>query len=125
MDETSSQTSEPTTPRGDETSSRVPPVQSSAPPFPSLSARSGERNTPSPERWERQLHEGVGSGSPDFNGGVRFDDEECEREHIPVYERSPSRVPLITQIPPEDSMPKGCSLQSIEPLRNGSAKAQI
>ena len=84
----SSPTDESMTPRSDETSSHVPPTHSSAPPFPSLNARSGERAPPSPERRGRPPHDhsSQGSGSPDFGGGVRFDDEMDGRGHIPGYE---------------------------------------
>ena len=94
----------------------------SALPFPSLNARSGERTTPSSERRGRPSPEGFGSGSPDCCGGVRFDDDERERGHIPVHESSPHRTPLIPRIPPEDNVPKGCSLQSMDPLREWFGK---
>ena len=125
VDESSSPTNEPMTGRGDEMSSRVPPTHSSAPLFPSLSARSGEGSTQTPERRGRPPHEGFGSGSPDFRRGVRFDDDECERGHIPMHERSPQRTPLTPRIPPEDNVPKGCSLQSMAPLREWFCRYDI
>ena len=71
---------------GAEAPSRVSYPHVSTPPFPSLSARDEGRVPPSPERRDRpppdQLgpDRGYGSGSPDFGGGVRFDDDE-------IYER--------------------------------------
>ena len=98
------------------------------PPLPSLSARDGERAPPSLERRERPPHDqlgqdrGFGYGSPDFGGGVHFDEETCERGHIPGHERSQHRTPQTPRIPQEDNVPKGCSLHSMEPLREWFCK---
>ena len=48
---------------------------------------------------------------------MRFEENMDGRGHIPEYERSPKKTPQISRIPPEDNVPKGCSLQSMEPLR--------
>ena len=45
-----------------------------------------------------------------------------ERGHIPGNERSPRRIPQTPRIPPEENVPKGCSLQSVEPLREWFSK---
>ena len=49
---------------------------------------------------------------------MRFnDDDTYNGGHIPESARSQARTPHTPQIPPEDNVPKGCSLQSMEPLR--------
>ena len=76
--------------------------------------------------------------SPDFGGGVDFYDlESPKRERIPLDGKSNvsegrERVPDAEQYspprtnqhktPPEDQIPRGCSLHSIEPLRDWFCK---
>ena len=77
--------------------------------------------------------------SPDFGGGVDYHDHEStQRERIPLggnsdgRERAPnaerSSPPRIGQYtgqsrtPPEDQIPRGCSLHSMERLRDWSCK---
>ena len=110
-------------PIGGEATSRVSLHRMGIPPFPSLSARETSRAPASPERRDRPPLDqsgqgrGYGNGSPDFGGGVGFnDDDTYNREHIPESARSQARTPHTPQIPPEDSVPQGCSSQSMEPL---------
>ena len=93
------------------------------PPFPNLSARDGAQAPPSPERRERlpQDHTGQGAGfspgSRDFGGGVRFEDGDMyERGRIPGSARSQTKMSNAPRIPPQDNVPRGCSLHSMEPL---------
>ena len=63
------------------------------------------------------------SAGDDFGGGVRFDDDDAyERGHIPESVRSHTRTPQTSQIPPEDNVPRACSLHSMEPLREWFCK---
>ena len=77
-------------------------------------------------------------GSPDFGGGVGYREDDAHykghipegdrvsvdyREHIPENSRpSPQRPPNQSRTPPEDQVPKGCSLHSMEPLREWFCK---
>ena len=100
----------------------APPVSThhaGIPPFPNLSAR--DRRTPaSPERRERPSQDqgtqdrSYGQGSPDFGGGVGYFSDNMNRGG-PIPENA--RTTPIPRIP-EDNVPRGCSLQSMEP--NGS-----
>ena len=49
-------------------------------------------------------------------------DETYRGGPIPESVRSPTRAPPAPRIPPEDNVPKGCSLQSMEPLREWFSK---
>ena len=51
-----------------------------------------------------------------------FDEEPSDRGHVPRNERSPRRTPQTPRIAPEDNVPKGYSLQSMEPLRKWFCK---
>ena len=63
------------------------------------------------------------TAAPDFGGGVRFsDDDAYEGGHIPESARSQTRTPLASNIPPEDYVPRGCSVHSMEPLREWFCK---
>ena len=74
--------------------------------------------------------------SPEFGGGVDYHDHESSRreriplggssnegrERVPNAERSsPPRISQ-TRTPPEDQIPRGCSLHSMEPLRDWFCK---
>ena len=84
---------------GDDMPPRVPPTHVPVPPFPSLSAREGERAPPSPERRE---------GTPP---------DQAAQGRGPGNER-----PQTPRIPPEDNVPKGCSLHSMEQWREWFCK---
>ena len=94
--------------------------------------RDGERVPTSPERRERPPQDhggqgrGIGIGSPGFGGGAYFDEEEhvmgCTPERENSQHRTQTRTPITSRIPPEDNVPKGCSLQSTEPLRDWFCK---
>ena len=66
--------------------------------------------------------------SPDFGGGANYTGhyEEAShhrREHIPENDSpSPPRLSNSHRTPPEDHIPKGCSLHSMEPLREWFCK---
>ena len=74
--------------------------------------------------------------SPDFGGGVDYQEHESTnreriplggsshdaRERVPHVERpTPPRI-CYPKTPPEDQIPKGCSLHSMEPLREWLCK---
>ena len=75
-------------------------------------------------------------GSPDFGGGVDYHEHESlrreriplggnlnnERERVPNVERSPPPRANHPRTPPEDQIPRGCSLHSLEPLRDWFCK---
>ena len=99
--------------------------------MPNLSARETSRAPASPERRERppldqsSQDRSYGYGSPDFGGGVGVhDDDTYHRGPIPENARSPTRDAHThtPQIPPENNIRKGCSLQSMEPLREWLCK---
>ena len=103
---------------------------------------SGTEGSPAPRREVNPpAQEATGrdrdKGSPDFGGGVDFYDlESPRRERIPLGGKSASeereRVPDVERYspprtnqhktPPEDQIPKGCSLHSMEPLRDWFCK---
>ena len=74
--------------------------------------------------------------SPDFGGGVDYQEHDSpSRERIPLGGNSPDvreRVPNVEgstpprmsypRTPPEDPIPRGCSLHSMEPLREWFCK---
>ena len=62
---------------------------------------------------------GCSRESPDFGGGVGYHDlEPPRRERLPDSNReSPPRT-RQANTPPEDQNPRGCSLHSMEPLRD-------
>ena len=74
--------------------------------------------------------------SPDFGGGTDYQEHDSTtRERIPLSGSSPDareRVPHVEgptpprmsypKTPPEDQIPKGCSLHSVEPLREWFCK---
>ena len=100
---------------------------------------SRERESPVRETIERDRSR----ESPDFGGGVDYHDyDTLQRERIPLggnsnegRERIPnderSTPPRTNQpkTPPEDQIPRGCSLHSMEPLRDwfckGAALSQL
>ena len=60
-----------------------------------------------------------GQGNPDFGGGVAyFNDNMISGGPIPEN----ARTTPTPRIPPEDSVPRGCSLQAMEPLREWVCK---
>ena len=77
-------------------------------------------------------------GSPDFGGGVGYqENDDPPRGHIPKSDRdatqhrghipesnrsSPVWSPNYSRTPPEDQIPRGCSLHSMEPLRDWFCK---
>ena len=84
--------------------------------------------TPTGQREvETPLRKPTGSGyareSPDFGGGVDYhNEEESGRERFPERNReSPPRM-KHNHVPPEDQNPRGCSLHSMEPLRDWFCK---
>ena len=103
----------------------------------------GTEGSPAPRRERDALaHETIGRDrnkeSPDFGGGVDFYDLESSqrerislggksnasegRERVPDAERySPPRTNQH-KTPPEDQIPRGCSLHSMEPLRDWFCK---
>ena len=107
------------------------------------SARDVSRVPTSPERRERMspVHEFSSRrhsrGSPDFGGGVGYhesdalprghipennQDDAYHRGHIPESNRASPRPPNTSRVPPEDQVPRGCSLHSMEPLREWFCK---
>ena len=108
---------------GEEAPSRVSPHREGIPLFPNLGAGDVSRALTSLERRDRPPQDqgqtrSHGQGSPDFGGGVGYHDDGMYRGGpIPENARSPTRAMLTPKIPPKDSVPKGCSLRSLEPLR--------
>ena len=96
---------------------------------PSVAQHAGSR-TPSPmerERLETPVRRPTGTGcsreSPDFGAGVDYRDrDESRRERLP--DNSHESPPRTRQncSPPEDQNPRGCSLHSMEPLRDWFCK---
>ena len=104
--------------------------------------RDVSRTPGTPERRDREspVHDAAervrNRESPDFGGGVDYHEYEApHRERIPLggspndgRERIPNgkrATPLRTnqpKTPPEDQVPKGCSLHSMEPLRDWFCK---
>ena len=90
-----------------------------------------------PERRERgsltqeSVDRDRSRGSPDFGGGTGYRENDGQqrghipegggssqhRAHIPESDRSLPRLSNQPRIPPEDQVPRGCSLHSMEPLR--------
>ena len=86
------------------------------------------------------VHETIGRDrdreSPDFGGGIDYHDHESShreriplggnlnegRERVPNAERSTPPRTNQPRTPPEDQIPRGCSLPSMEPLRNWFCK---
>ena len=105
---------------------------------PRASARHVNRAPMTPDRRARvspaqeALDRNRSRGSPDFGGGVgSYEDDGHHRGHIPEGDRdsvhhrehvpensrpSPPR-PNQSRTPPEEQVPRGCSLRSMEPLR--------
>ena len=96
---------------------------------PSVAQHAGNR-TPSPierERLETPIRRPTGTGcsreSPDFGAGVEYHNhDESRRERLP--DNSHESPPRTRQncSPPEDQNPRGCSLHSMEPLRDWFCK---
>ena len=75
-------------------------------------------------------------GGPDFGGGVDYHEHEAShreriplggipndgRERVPNVERSLPPRTNCPRTPPEDQIPRGCSLHSMEPLRDWFCK---
>ena len=109
-----------------------------APSSPENSRSHGDGGHANPDRRERvspaqeALDTNRSRGSPDFGGGVGFCEDDGHyrghipegdrdsvhhREHIPENSRpSPPRPSNQSRTPPEDQVPRGCSLRSMEPL---------
>ena len=114
---------------GDPVVTRSSHSQFTVPPFPFLAEKSGEQAPLTPERRERPNHghtehsKGVGHGSPGFGAGVSVYLDEAgdptgltARMESPQYRSHQARPQLTPRIPPEDNVPKDCSLLSMEPL---------
>ena len=117
------------------------PTEGRRPSAPVMS-RDVSRTPGTPERRERgsPVHEATerdrNRESPDFGGGVDYHEyETLPRERIPLggsstegRERIPNderAIPPRTnqpKTPPEDQIPRGCSLYSMEPLREWFCK---
>ena len=113
---------------GEEVPTHASPHHVGIPPFPNLSARSSHAPA-SPERRDRpppdqgSQDRTYGQGSPDFGGGVGYIDDDIYRKGpIPENTGSTNRATPTPRIPPEDNVPRGCSLQSMEPLREWFCK---
>ena len=112
-------------------------------PSPSNHVRDAARAPMTPEQRDRGCLTQVTSdrdrsrGSPDFGEGTGYTENESQqkgpipegesssyrREHIPENARlSTVRPSNQSRIPPEDQVPKGCSLHSMEPLREWFCK---
>ena len=98
---------------------------------PLASTRDPSRASMTPERSDRdrRSHDqevpdrNHSRGSPDFGGGVEYHNNDTHyKGHIPESIRAPVRTPVTPRIPPEDNVPKGCSLHSMEPLREWFCK---
>ena len=62
---------------------------------------------------------GCSRESPEFGGGVDYHDlDPPRREQLPENHRESPPRSRQTNIPPEDQNPRGCSLHSMEPLRD-------
>ena len=66
-------------------------------------------------------------GSPDFGGGVGYQDllggnSHDDRERLPHVEKSTPPKMNYPKTPPEDQVSRGCSLHSVEPLREWFCK---
>ena len=81
----------------------------------------GQRGVETPAR--RPTGAGCSRESPDFGGGVDYHNrEELRTERLPESnQESPPRM-RQNHVPPEDQNPKGCSLHSMEPLRDWFCK---
>ena len=60
--------------------------------------------------------------SPDFGGVDYHDRDESRRERFPDNERATPPQVNQPRTPPEEQNPKGCSLHSMEPLREWFCK---
>ena len=61
--------------------------------------------------------------SPEFGGGVDYHDlDPPRRERLPEGTRESPPRPRLHNTPPEDQNPRGCSLHSLEPLRDWFCK---
>ena len=80
-----------------------------------------QRGLETPAR--RPTGAGCSRESPDFGGGVDYHDQDISRrERLPNGSReSPPRVRQNNTLP-EDQNPRGCSLHSMEPLRDWFCK---
>ena len=117
---------------GDERQSRVP-----------TASRDVNRTLVTPERRERgsptqeTVERDRSRRSPDFGRGTGYCENDGpqrghipeggsssqQREHIPESERRiPPRLSNSPKTPPEEQVPRGCSLHSMEPLREWLCK---
>ena len=134
IDDVPSSLVEPTAPLGGEpVVTRSSHSQFTVPLF--LAERNGEQAPMIPERRGRRSpghsghSKGIGLGSPGFGAGVSvYFDETGDatglspRMESPQHRSQQIRPQLIPRIPPEDDVPKGCSLLSMEPLREWFCK---
>ena len=80
-----------------------------------------QRGLDAPAR--RPIGAGSSRGSPDFGGGVDYHDQETpRRERLPEGTRESPPRSRQNNTPPEDQNPRGCSLHSMEPLRDWFCK---
>ena len=76
-----------------------------------------QRGVSTPTR--RHVGGGCSRESPDFGGGVDYHDLETpQRERLPEGTRETPPRSRHNNTPPEDQNPRGCSLHSMEPLRD-------
>ena len=72
-------------------------------------------NTPTRRHTEGECYR----ESPEFGGGVDYHDlDPPRRERLPEGTRESTPTTRQNNIPPEDQNPRGCSLHSLEPLRD-------
>ena len=71
----------------------------------------------------RHAEGGCSRESPEFGGGVDYHDlDPPRRERLPEGTRESPPRSRLHNIPPEDQNPRGCSLHSLEPLRDWFCK---
>ena len=80
-----------------------------------------QRSLETPAR--RPTGGGCSRESPDFGGGVDYHDLDApRRERLPDGTRESPPRSRQNNTPPEDQNPRGCSLHSMEPLRDWFCK---
>ena len=95
--------------------------------------RDASRAPITPERRDRVMQGQENRGSQDFGGGVGYqENDDPPRGHIPESDRnatqhrghnrsSPVRSTYYSRTPPEDQIPRGCSLHSRHQLPRASS----
>ena len=83
--------------------------------------RSEQVNASTPTR--RHAEGGCSRESPELGGGVDYHDLDPQRrERLPEGTRESPPRPRLYNTPPEEQNPRGCSLHSMEPLRDWFCK---